>query len=222
MRDRSRGCEWQELVENPPLPASQVQPSLTGSTMSLRALNPWFTANTWYGLSAISINCSGEERVGTQPEAENTIDPIPGNGRLPAAMLDSKGHSLASISSPPSGSGKLLHPHLWCASLHNTCCSHAMTSCPNTWTGVKGHPLGDVGTAVSECFHQLGSKVARGSPFRNTWCSSKFFTPTQYTVAPICRALSAYEKKSVECNSSDNWNPQLGTMVWTHFFHSFF
>ena len=78
--------------------------------------------------------------VGTQPEVENTIDPIPGNGLLPAAMLDSKGHSLASINSPPSGSGKLLYPPLWCVGLHNTCSSYAMTACcSNTWAGVEGH-----------------------------------------------------------------------------------
>ena len=59
--------------------------------------------------------------VGTQPEAGNTVDPIPGKGLLPAAMLDSKGHSLASVSSPPSE--WKLHPHLWCVGLHNTCCS---------------------------------------------------------------------------------------------------
>ena len=48
--------------------------------------------------------------VGTQPEAGNTVDPIPGKGLLPAAMLDSKGHSLVSVSSPPLGEWKTSPP----------------------------------------------------------------------------------------------------------------
>ena len=50
--------------------------------------------------------------VGTQPGIEHTAGPVPGDKLLLAAILDSKGHTLASVSSPPSGNGKLLHPHL--------------------------------------------------------------------------------------------------------------
>ena len=59
--------------------------------------------------------------VGTQPGIEHTAGPVPGDRLLLAAMLDSKGHTLASVSSPPSE--WKLHPHLWCVGLHNTCCS---------------------------------------------------------------------------------------------------
>ena len=104
--------------------------------------------------------------VGTQPGIEHTAGSVPGDKLLLAAMLDSKGHTLASVSSPPSGNGKLLHPHLWCVGIHNTCSSSAMTACcPNTWAGVEGHPLGDPGTAAFESFPQLGSRVALGYLF---------------------------------------------------------
>lgn len=55
---------------------------------------------------------------------------------LDSCPSDSEGHTLASASSPPLGSGKFLHPNLWCVGLHNTCNSPAQaTWCPDTWGG---------------------------------------------------------------------------------------
>lgn len=76
------------------------------------------------------------EMVGTQPGLEDTADPVPGDRLLPYAVLDSKGHTLVSASSPPLASGKLLHPRLWCAGFHSTCYALAGAMCsPNSWGG---------------------------------------------------------------------------------------
>ena len=48
--------------------------------------------------------------VGTQPGIEHTAGPVPGDRLLLAAMLDSKGHTLASVSSPPLGEWKTSPP----------------------------------------------------------------------------------------------------------------
>ena len=107
----------------------------------------------WSFLSTILCSWKGEEMVGTQPGIEHTAGPGPGDRLLLAAMLDSKATPWHLSAAHPSGNGKLLHPHLWCVGIHNTCYSSAMTTCcPNTWAGVEGHPLGDPGTAAFESF----------------------------------------------------------------------
>lgn len=158
--------------------------------------------------------------VGTQPEAGNTVDPIPGKGLLPAAMLDSKGHSLVSVSSPPPGSGKLLHPPLWRVGLHNACCSPAMTTrCPNTWAGIKGHPLGDAGTASLYAFTSWAQKwhVVPCSELPDV--PQSFLHPRSILLLPFAEPCQPTRKKALsvirQTTGTHSWGRWSGLTSFT-------
>lgn len=129
--------------------------------------------------------------IGPYPRVEDTAVPIPGDRFWPPALLDSEGHTLAS-SSPPLGSGKLLHQHLCCVGLHSTCDSPAEAACcPDTW-GFRGPSSQG---PWDSCLWKFSPSGLNWLPVLNyLFCLIVFYTNAVYICPQLPSPVSLREK----------------------------
>ena len=107
---RVRKRDTHEQGEKLPQPPSHIYPTLTDIIKPSMSLGLG-TSYTWVFAPTISNNYK-EEKMAWQTDKgwEHSIL----SREIGSCLLPCWTPSLASVSSPPSGNGKLLHPHLWC------------------------------------------------------------------------------------------------------------